>query len=202
MKLRLSDKTELSVIEYNTESDLRFVLSDTTIEDLKKVCTTENLATVQLVDTVNHMVYGEFNIDGSRETSIESSEQIIAEYYDRILGKEITLNTESNQITIHLQERTLADKVSELSDKLTQAQADIADDGYWGIAQTSQRLFDFASALAGDDVEKMQKMQQAMEKGFKQATAAWGKSLPEISQKTLEAANKLFEDYYKSKEAE
>lgn len=83
-----------------------------------------------------------------------------------------------------------------------QAQADIAEDGYWGIAQTSQRLFDFASALAGDDVEKMQKMQQAMEKGFKQATAAWGRSLPEISQKTLEAANKLFEDYYKSKEAE
>lgn len=126
MKLRLFDKTELSVIEYNTENDLKFVLSDTTIEDLKKVCTRENLATVQLVDTVNHMVYGEFNIDGSRETSIESSEQIIAEYYDRILGKEITLNTESNQIIIHLVERTLADKVSELSDKLTQAQADIA----------------------------------------------------------------------------
>ena len=77
-------------------------------------------------DTLNHMVYGEFNIDGSRETSIESSEQIIAEYYDRILGKEITLNTESNLITIHLQERTLADKVSELSEQLTQAQADIA----------------------------------------------------------------------------
>jgi hypothetical protein len=126
MKLRLFDKTELSVIEYNTENDLRFVLSDTTIEDLKKVCTTENLATVQLVDTLNHMVYGEFNIDGSRETSIESSEQIIAEYYDRILGKEITLNTESNLITIHLQERTLADKISELSEQLTQAQADIA----------------------------------------------------------------------------
>lgn len=126
MKLILSDKTELSVIEYNTENDLKFVLSDTTIEDLKKVCTTENLATVQLVDTVNHMVYGEFNIDGSRETSVESSEQIIAEYYDRILGKEITLNTESNQITIHLHERTLADKVSELTEQLTQAQADIA----------------------------------------------------------------------------
>ena len=126
MKLRLSDKTELSVIEYNTENDLKFVIDGTTIEDLKKVCTTKNLATVTLVDTVNHMVYGEFNIDGSRETSIESSEQIIAEFYDRALGKEITLNTEVNQITIHLVERTLADKVSELSDKLTQAQADIA----------------------------------------------------------------------------
>ena len=51
-----------------------------------------------------------------------------------------------------------------------QAQADIAEDGYWGVSQTSQRLFDFASALAGDDVEKMQKMQEAMEKELKSIT--------------------------------
>ncbi len=80
-----------------------------------------------------------------------------------------------------------------------QAQEDISEDGYWGVSQTAQRLFDFASALAGDDVEKMQQMQEAMEKGFKQATAAWGKSLPDISQKTMDAANKLFKDYYDSK---
>lgn len=48
----------------------------------------------------------------------------------------------------------------------------------------------------------MQKMQEAMEKGFKQATAAWGKSLPSISQQTMDAANKLFDDYYKSKGVE
>lgn len=83
-----------------------------------------------------------------------------------------------------------------------QAQKDIAEDGYWGVTQTSQRLFDFASALAGDDVDKMKEMQKAMEKGFKEATGAWGKDLPEISSKTLDAANKLFEDYYKSKESE
>lgn len=83
-----------------------------------------------------------------------------------------------------------------------QAQKDIAEDGYWGVTQTSKRLFDFASALAGDDVDKMKEMQKAMEKGFKEATGAWGKDLPEISSKTLSAANKLFEDYYKSKESE
>lgn len=81
----------------------------------------------------------------------------------------------------------------------TQAQKDIAEDGYWGVAQTSQRLFDFASALAGDDVDKMKQMQEAMEKGFKEATGVWGKDLPEISTKTFDAANKLFEDYYTSK---
>ena len=85
---------------------------------------------------------------------------------------------------------------------IAQAKEDVSEDGYWGIKQTSQRLFDFASALAGDDVDKMKEMQAAMEKGFKQATKAWGKDLPGISQDTLSAANKLFEDYYASKGVE
>ena len=80
-----------------------------------------------------------------------------------------------------------------------QAQEDISEDGYWGVKQTSQRMFDFASALAGDDVDKMKEMQAAMQKGFDQATKTWGKELPDISQTTLDAANKLFEDYYASK---
>ena len=80
-----------------------------------------------------------------------------------------------------------------------QAQKDIAEDGYWGVAQTSQRLFDFASALAGDDEKMMQKMEAAMEKGFRQATGAWGRELPEISGKTMDASRKLFKDYYESK---
>ena len=81
-----------------------------------------------------------------------------------------------------------------------QAQKDISEDGYWGVKQTSQRLFDFASALAGDDVDKMKEMQKAMEKGFKLATGAWGKELPGICQDTFDAANQLFDDYYASKE--
>ena len=80
-----------------------------------------------------------------------------------------------------------------------QAQKDIGEDGYWGVKQTSQRLFDFASALAGDDVEKMKKMQAAMEKGYRLATKSWGRDLPGISKDTLDAANQLFDDYYKSK---
>ena len=40
-----------------------------------------------------------------------------------------------------------------------------------------------------------------MEKGYKLATKSWGKDLPSISSDTINAANKLFEDYYKSKES-
>ena len=81
------------------------------------------------------------------------------------------------------------------------AAADISEDGFWGVKQTSQRLFDFASALAGDDVEKMKKMQAAMNKGISQAAAKLG-GLPSISQQTQEAANNLFSEYYKSKGVE
>ena len=52
-------------------------------------------------------------------------------------------------------------------------------------------------------IEKMKKMQAAMEKGFKLATKSWGKDkLPGICGETFDAANRLFEEYYKSKESE
>lgn len=81
-----------------------------------------------------------------------------------------------------------------------QAQEDISEDGYWGVKQTAQRMFDFASALAGDDPDKMKEMQEAMEEGFKQAEKTWGTDLPEISQETIKAARQLFEDYFNSTE--
>lgn len=82
---------------------------------------------------------------------------------------------------------------------IDKAKEDVSEDGYWGIKQTSQRLFDFASALAGDDPDKMKEMQTAMEKGFKEAMGAWGDELPDISKDTLAAANKMFDEYYASK---
>lgn len=77
-----------------------------------------------------------------------------------------------------------------------EAQEAISEDGFWGVKNTSQRIFDFASALAGDDPEKMKKFQAAVEKGFSQAEDAWGGSLPSICGDTHEAVNKLFDDYY------
>lgn len=79
-----------------------------------------------------------------------------------------------------------------------EAQEAISEDGYWGVKQTSQRIFDMAKAIAGDDTAMMKKMQDAVEKGFDQATAAWGKSLPSISHDTHSAVNAMFDDYYKN----
>lgn len=79
------------------------------------------------------------------------------------------------------------------ADVKAQAQADIAEDGYWGVEQTSDRILDFAKALAGDDPEKAEEMLEAFKEGFKQATKAWGDELPEISQKTYDAVMEKFE---------
>ena len=80
-----------------------------------------------------------------------------------------------------------------------QAQADIADDGYWGVDQTSDRILDFAKALAGDDPEKADQMLEAFKKGFEQATKTWGKDLPDISQRTYDSVLSKFDDWKNSK---
>lgn len=85
------------------------------------------------------------------------------------------------------------------ADTIAQAKEDISEDGYWGVSQTSDRIFSFATALAGDDPEKMKQMQAAVEKGFKEATKSWGKELPDISNNTYDAVMKKFDDYYASK---
>ncbi len=68
-----------------------------------------------------------------------------------------------------------------------QAQADIAEDGYWGVSQTSQRILDFATALTGGDPSKIDEMREAFEKGYKLAEKKWGGNLPDISRQTYDA---------------
>ena len=85
------------------------------------------------------------------------------------------------------------------ADTIAKAKEDISEDGYWGVKQTSERIFDFAQALAGDDEEKMTTMKEAVEKGFKEATKSWGRTLPDISQDTYSAVMDKFDKYFASK---
>ena len=77
-----------------------------------------------------------------------------------------------------------------------QAQQDISEDGYWGVKQTSDRIFDFAMALSGGDEKTMEKMKAAVEKGFKLATKSWGKELPGISNDTYNAVMDKFDNFF------
>lgn len=74
-----------------------------------------------------------------------------------------------------------------------QAQKDIAEDGYWGVKQTSERILDFATALTGGDPSKIEKMRDAFKKGYEQAEKTWGGELPEISKQTYDAVMSGFD---------
>ena len=76
-----------------------------------------------------------------------------------------------------------------------QAQKDIAEDGYWGVEQTSDRIVDFAKALSGSDPDKADELLEAFKKGFKQATKTWGSNLPDISQRTYDAVVDKFDKW-------
>ncbi len=69
----------------------------------------------------------------------------------------------------------------------------ISEDGYWGVNQTSDRIVDFAIALSGNDPSKAEELLDAFKKGFDEATKAWGKDLPDISQKTYDAVLSKFD---------
>lgn len=61
----------------------------------------------------------------------------------------------------------------------------IDDEGFFGVAKTSERIAEFVLAGAGNDVEKLKAGREGILRGYAQAEKAWGDVLPEISQKTL-----------------
>lgn len=108
---------------------------------------------------------------------------------EQMMGKQATTFGQANDIWQFLREGhyTVDPAVK------AQAQADIAEDGYWGVNQTSDRIIQFATALTGGDPNKIEEMREAFKNGFKQAEETWGGSLPEISQKTYDAVMEKFD---------
>lgn len=60
----------------------------------------------------------------------------------------------------------------------------IADDGFFGIIQTSNRVSSFVFSLAGDSLELLKEARAGIINGFKEAEAMWGGNLPTISYET------------------
>lgn len=90
----------------------------------------------------------------------------------------------------------IKDGTIEVDDETAEEAAkEVADDGYWGVEQTSERMFSFAKALAGNDPTKADSMLDALQKGYDEAAKQWGGELPEICQKTLEVTKKKLTDW-------
>lgn len=79
-----------------------------------------------------------------------------------------------------------------------EAQAAISEDGDWGVNAVASRIFDLASAIAGNDPEQLEKMRAAVEKGFEQAGVTWKKTfgtdnMPQITKDTHAEITKRFD---------
>lgn len=92
----------------------------------------------------------------------------------------------------------LKDYISGLQvDDVTRAEAQqaITEGGYWGVAQTSQRIVQFAISLSGGDTSKLETLKKAILKGYEEAERTWGTSLPDICRQTKEAALKGLDEW-------
>jgi DNA polymerase III alpha subunit (gram-positive type) len=80
--------------------------------------------------------------------------------------------------------------------QITQEKASslVGEDGYYGVAKTSQRIADFVLNGAGDDMERLKQGRTGVLRGFEEAEKAWGGKLPDISYQTIEKALKSIDD--------
>ncbi len=129
----------------------------------------------------------------------------VKDYSSIVKKMKSELNTKNQQLQNLVNEllNKQANKYTSLADlfknatadpaTIAQAQKDIADDGYWGVEQTSDRFVAMAQALSGGDATKADEMIAAIKKGYEQASKAWGDKLPDICQKTIDAATKKLE---------
>jgi hypothetical protein len=83
--------------------------------------------------------------------------------------------------------------ISQLSQQ--DAQALIADDGYFGVDKTSSRIVDFAMGIAGGDPSRLEAIKEGVDKGFAEALKAFGGELPDISYDTYDAVMKKLDDW-------
>lgn len=129
---------------------------------------------------------------------LSSKNQQLQNLVDQLLTKQAKKYTTLKDLFTDIKEG----KIEVDPKTVEQAQKDVAEDGYWGIEKTSDRLVEMAKALSGGDVSKADTLISDIKKGFDQAADAWGGELPEICQKTIDAAVQKLNDWKNATEVE
>lgn len=80
-----------------------------------------------------------------------------------------------------------AQKIHADAGSIAEAKQAISEDGAYGVLQVASRILNFAKAATGNDPTKLDKIREAVERGFNAAREALGGVLPDISQQTHDA---------------
>ncbi len=140
-------------------------------------------------DSVKKTYTPDTNLINKLKADAEARTAQLRSLVEQMMGKQATAYGQANDIWSFLREgKYTVDAATK-----AQAQADIAEDGYWGVNQTSDRIIEFANALTGGDPSKIEKMRDAFKKGYAMAEKTWGGNLPEISKRTYDAVMEKFD---------
>ena len=115
---------------------------------------------------------------GSVQSAADTAYDLLRSYVFDVFEKQ------GLDFTFSIDDETI--DIRELSQE--DAQALIAEDGYFGVEQTSDRIVDFAKGIAGNDPSRIDAILQGIEKGFNEALEAFGGWLPDISYSTYDRA--------------
>lgn len=111
-------------------------------------------------------------------------QEVVESPYERLRSRLVTLLQEQG-VAIQIASGSSEVDIASLTPE--EAQVLVAEDGYFGVEQTSERIFQFAVGLTGNDPSRLDEILQGIEDGFAEAEQAWGGTLPEISYQTQDA---------------
>jgi len=128
--------------------------------------------------SVNEKIQNSKNISGR-----DISNQYLAKYQLEIMNEskiETTKQVELLSLSdIGYKGKPIANLNQEEAKKL------VSEDGFFGVAQTSERIANFVLLGAGDDIDKLKAGKEGILRGFKEAEEMWGEKLPDISYESI-----------------
>jgi len=113
---------------------------------------------------------------GSMQSTLDAAYDLLRSHVLDVFEKQ------GMDFTLAIDDKTI--DLRELSQN--EAKELIAEDGYFGVDQTSDRIVDFAKGISGNDPTRLDAILQGIEKGFNEALEAFGGWLPEISHTTYD----------------
>ncbi|MCD8553349.1 hypothetical protein [Seleniivibrio sp.] len=109
-----------------------------------------------------------------------------------------TLRAQADTVLANVHIMSVSIEISvhtETTDASDTANSLLGEDGYFGIEKTSQRLFEMAKALSGDDAEKLQEAKDAITKGYESVAGLFGESTPQITHDTYNKTMEKMDSY-------
>ena len=121
--------------------------------------------------------------DNEKITGKDITNQYLAEYQLQMMSESKTETTKQADIfslsDIGYEGKAIGDLSQDEATEL------VADDGFFGVTQTSERIANFVLMGAGDDVDMLKAGREGILKGFEEAEAMWGGKLPDISYESI-----------------